>query len=375
MRIAIDGTPAATQSAGVGRYTRELLKALVTQSADDQYQIACASTREQAEALDATLGPGQWRTIKRLPVSERYLTAFWHRLNVPLRIDTFLEPFDVFHGPDFVVPPSNKASVVTVHDLSYLVRPDLGEPALVAYLTRSVPRTIARADAVITVSASVASELVAAYPFVRDKVRAIPNGVARRATTLRLRPARKDRPTLLIVGTIEPRKNHLTLLNAMPLVWQEFPDAQLIVAGRVGWQSGAIMERLVEACATSAVEFVESPGDADLDSLYSRADLFVYPSHYEGFGLPVLEAMQHDVPVVASNIAALRETAGSAARFHEPDDAEELAHHITTLLNDAELRRRLVDEGRRRVDQHSWNETARRTRRTYQAAVEARTHG
>ena len=372
MRIAIDGTPAATQIAGVGRYSRELMKALLARSDGDTYQIACAASQAKADLLDAELPPGQWREISRLPLRERYLTAMWQRLHIPVPVDVFLAPFDVFHGPDFVLPPTRKAKVVTVHDLSYLVRPDLGEPSLVAYLTKAVPKTLARADAVIAVSASVASDIADAYPSVRHKVSAIPNGVAQHSGAQE--DMRRERPTLLIVGTVEPRKNHLTLLDAMPHVWEIYPDAQLIVAGRIGWQSDAIMQRLHEACRTSRVVFVERPSDVQLNDLYARADVFVYPSHYEGFGLPVLEAMQHDVPVVASNIAALRETAGNAALLHAPDDSAELAHLACTLLSDVDLRRQLIAAGRQRVEIHGWNETARRTRRVYQAAVEAASH-
>lgn len=368
MRIAIDATAAAIQIAGVGRYTRELLRALLQAPEDDRYLLLSASSAEAAHQLLGDLPPGAWRELRRLPATERVMSAIWHRLRAPLPVELVAGDFDVFHGPDFVVPPSRRPTVVTIHDLSYIVAPQYAEPSLVAYLKSAVPRSLQRASQIITVSASVAAELIEAYPFVEGRVRAIPNGV-RPVVSGQKRHAKDGPPTILIVGTIEPRKNLVTLLNAMTYVWRAIPDAQLIVAGRVGWQSEEIMARLRAACLTSRVTFVESPGNTQLALLFEDASLFVYPSTHEGFGLPLLEAMAHDVPVIASDIPALRETAGTAARFVSAFDAEALGYEIARVLNDPQLCADLVDAGRQQVEKHSWTETARRTRMAYQAAA------
>lgn len=369
MRIAVDSTSAAVQFAGVGRYTRELLRGLVQLPYDDRYLLLSASNDDNARQLLSDLPPGAWRELRRLPVSERLMTGLWHRLRIPVPVETVAGPFDVVHGPDFVVPPSRHPSVVTIHDLSFIVAPEYAEPALVAYLKAAVPRSLRRASQIITVSASVAAELVDAYPFTEDRVRAIPNGV--RPVISVPRPSAPDGPpTVLIVGTIEPRKNLTTLLDAMPYVWNELPDARLVVAGRVGWRSDRIMEKLHEACRTSRVTFVAQPSDAQLAQLFEEASLFVYPSAYEGFGLPVLEAMAHGLPVIASDISSLRETAGEAARFVNAFDAEALGDEIVRLVNDRQLCTELVNRGKERVEQHSWAETARRTRLAYHAAAD-----
>lgn len=365
----MDATAAAVQNAGVGRYSRELLRELVQLPEDDQYLLVSASSEEKARRLLGDLPPGAWRELRRLPVAERLTTGFWHRLRVPLPVDAVAGPFDVFHGPDFVVPPSRKPSVVTIHDLSFIVASEYSEPSLAAYLRSAVPRSLRRASQIITVSASVAAELVEAYPFTEARVRAIPNGV-RPPTSASRHHVPDGPPTILIVGTIEPRKNLTTLLDAMPYVWRELPDARLVVAGRVGWRSERIMEKLREACRTSGVTFVDQPPDIQLARLFEEASLFVYPSAYEGFGLPVLEAMAHGLPVIASDIASLRETAGDAARFVGAFDASALAGEIVQLLNDRQLCMEMVQSGRAQVERHSWAETARRTRLAYQAAVD-----
>lgn len=369
MRIAIDATAAAVQIAGVGRYTRELVRSLVQLSHEDRFTLLSASSKSQSRALLDELPPGAWRHVCRIPLSERHLTAFWHRLRAPLTVDALIGEFDVFHGPDFVLPPTRHPSVVTIHDLSYLVAPQFAEPSLAEYLKRTVPRSLRRANQIITVSASVAAELVHAYPFAEGRVRAIPNGV-RISTLGSVSGFQSGPPTVLTVGTIEPRKNLPTLLRAMRVVWQSESDARLIVAGRIGWQSDAIMAQLRAACAESRVTFINAPDDHQLAELFGNAHVFAYPSFYEGFGLPVLEAMQRGVPVVASDIPVLRETGGDAARYVSVSDAEGLGSQILDVLRDTRSRSEMSRAGRERVTQFSWDETAHRTRMAYQAAVE-----
>ena len=318
MRVGFDATPAATQHAGVGRYTRELLHALMQLDPSDEYRLLVAARHDEATRLREQLPPGAIRSIRRLPVSERWVTAAWQRLRLPLAVERVIGAVDVFHGPDFVLPPAKAPSVVTIHDLSFLVRPDLGDPGLVAYLANAVPRVLASADRVIAVSAAVATEIVERFPTVQDRVVAIPNGVRLPSADAPRRST--SRPGVLIVGTIEPRKNHL---------------------------------------------MVEGPSDARLEQLYADADVCVYPSWYEGFGLPALEAMARGVPVVASDIPSLREAAGNAAHYARPGEAEAIASHIAMLLGDLEAANRAARAGRSHAANYSWERAALATRRVY----------
>jgi glycosyltransferase involved in cell wall biosynthesis len=373
VRIGYDATPAVVQRAGVGRYARELLRALVALEYDDAYALSCAASAAQCAALLTELPPGAWREVRRIPVSDRVATIAWHRVGLPLCIERFTGQIDLYHGTDFVVPPARAARVVTVHDLSFRLAPQFAEPSLVHFLDAAVPRALAAASRVIAVSASVAAEVAAAFPDVRNRIVAVPNGVRAPAPS----PATRSldgasRPVVLCVGTVEPRKNHDALLRAMPIVRTTWPDALLVIAGRTGWRASEIAARVRAAERGGWVRWEGDVDDQRLEDLYRQAQVAVFPSHYEGFGLPVLEALAYGTPTVASDIAAHREVAGTAALYASPLDHEALAAQIGLVLSDAELRVALRDLGLVRAAQFTWENAARRTRRVYQAAVDER---
>jgi glycosyltransferase involved in cell wall biosynthesis len=363
MRIAIDATPAATQTAGVGRYTRELIRTLLS-STDDNYVLACAASAAECDRLSTTFPPGAWREVRRLPLAEPWATRAWQRLRLPIRIEQLIGTFDVLHAPDFVAPPTQRPLVVTIHDLSFINVPHLGHPDLVAYLQQAVPRTLSRATAIITVSATMAGDLVERWPACRHRVVAIPNGV-HPVNVSSGRATMPEQPVVLCVGTVEPRKNHLTLLRAMRRVREQHPGTRLIVAGRQGWCADDIAATLRREEAAGWLNWHDSVNDEQLERLYRSCDLVAYPSRYEGFGLPVLEALARGIPVVAGDILALRETGGDAAIYADPDDDEALAVAIGHLIDDEGLRTTLVERGLRRAADLTWENTANRTRRVY----------
>lgn len=369
MRIGFDATPAAVQRAGVGRYARELLRALFEIDQGSDYRLLCACDRDTASLLLDQLPPGAKRALRRLPVSDRVATGVWQRLKMPFNAECFLGEFDVFHGPDFVVPPTRAPSVVTLHDLSYLKSPELAERGLVEYLRRAVPRSIRRSTRVITVSAAMAVDAAEAYPWAREKIVAVPNGV--NPPKGAMRRANSHVPTILCVGTIEPRKNHVTLLQAMEIVRLQIPQCRLVIAGRLGWQAEQTAQAIRLAEAKGNTCWVVAPTDAELELLYETATLAVQPSVYEGFGLPVLEAMARGVPVVASDIAAHREVGGTVVRYVNSRSATELAEALIELIDDSATLSEMATTGAQRSDLYSWSETARRTRRVYgDAALE-----
>jgi glycosyltransferase involved in cell wall biosynthesis len=368
MHIAFDATPAAIQHAGVGRYARELLGALLELPGDDRYELMVAGTRSDVTSLLDDLPPGNARAAHRIPLPDRAVTSAWHRLRLPLPVETLTGSFDVFHGPDFVLPPSRRPRVVTVHDLSYLLVPEYGDPNLVRYLTAVVPRALRAAERIIAVSASVAAEIMVAYPFARDRVVAIPNGVRAQVEPAGSRTT--TRPMVLFLGTIEPRKGVDTLIDAVRIARSTRPDLQLTIAGRIGWRAEPLVAAIREAERDGFARFIEAPDDAMLERVFQDATVFAYPSRYEGFGLPLLEAMARSIPVVTSDIPVLRETGGDAATYVAPDDAEGLAGQLTSLIDHPELRQRLAQLGQRRVARYGWRETAIATRRVYAAAAQ-----
>lgn len=368
MRIAYDATAAATQFAGVGRYARELLRELVAIESSDDFQVVCAAERSQADALLSSLPPGATREARLIPGGYRWSTVVWQRFRIPLPIDLLLRNADVFHATDFVAPPTRMPLVTTVHDLSYLRVPELGDERLVRYLTASVPRTLARSAQIIAVSASIAAEIAESYPEVRERVVAVPNGV-RQPTNL-VNCSGRDRPVVLIVGTIEPRKNHLSLIAAMNEVRAQIPDAELVIVGRAGWKSDHIIEAIHSGERGGWVTWLDSADDDQLEQAYARASVFAYPSWYEGFGLPLLEAMARGLPVVASDIPVLREVGGDAALYADPANPSEIADRVLTLLCDGTDRETRGSQWLSQSAGYSWRQTAESTRRVYARAIE-----
>lgn len=366
MRVGIEVTAAVKQRAGIGRYTRELLRELVCIDNDTRYQMAAMANRDQIDALERKLPPGAWREIHPIPVPERLMTAAWYRLGVPIHFERFAGPVDVVHGPDFVSPPTRARRVVTIHDVTFRTHPEFAEPSLVSYLSNAVPRAIDAADAVIAVSAAVAAQVAEIYPRSRHKLVTIPNGV-RHPKRL---PARKgnaqDVPTIVTVGTIEPRKNHLALLAALPVVRKRFSDVRLVIVGRPGWRAEAICSAIERAVADGGTCWVRDANDAYVEEILRSAAVTVYPSVAEGFGLPVLEAMARGIPTVVSDIPAHREVAGQAVLYANPDAPEEIADQLTWLLESEERQSELSTRGIQRATNFSWTETARRTRRVYE---------
>lgn len=367
MRIAVDATPAAVQRGGVGRYARELLRAMVQETLDHQFVLSVAAGASETDHLLRELPPGAWREARRLPASERIMTAIWHRARLPVAVERWIGRHDVYHGTDFTLPPTRAAGVVTIHDISFLLHPEYSHPELANYLQIVVPRSIERASAVITVSASVATEVAYAFPGARRKIVAIPNGVSHPTTLSDRQPA--SRPTVLMVGTIEPRKNHFAVIQAMAGVRAEHPNARLLIIGRRGWLDNEIVREIERGQATGWLTWIENASDDDLEAAYRETTLFVSVSHYEGFGLPLLEAMARGLPCVASDIGAHREVAVDSAIYVDPTDVESIASSVSDLLGDSDAREHLAITGRCRAERFSWRETARRTLRVYESVA------
>ncbi len=364
MRVALDYTAALTQQAGIGRYVRELAQALVSLFGNQGELILWHGRLTRS-------CHGQWpedapvREVE-LPLPPVWVTRLWQRLRLPLPLEHFTGQLSVSHGPDFVIPPSRAPSVVTIHDLSFLVAPQYAHPRLRAYLTAAVPRSLQRTSAVIAVSEQVRREVIEYYNLPPKQVVAIPHGVTSGLTAPPDDQAQRTlarlgvrEPYFLMVGTIEPRKNHLAALQAFTLLASRYPGLSLVIAGRPGWLSEPIMQALSELSARLPVRYLGLVADADLPALYARSLALVYPSWYEGFGLPVLEAMACGTAVITSEGGAPAELAGDAALAVPPDRPEALAEAMERIVSDSALRGRLAKEGRRRAAGFSWERAAR----------------
>jgi len=375
MRVGIIGygidTPVRA-STGIGRYTLELLRAL-------------AAVRPRLEVMLLTPGaPGplagengvQW---VRLPGC-RLLPALVTLGNLLIPWMARRKRLDVVHDPTgatpFLLGAGGARSVVTIHDVFAWSCPGHSTPLDTLLYRHWLPRVLPRVDAVITDSETSRADIVDYLSIPADRVEVIYPGVS---TTYHPMPAdeaaqiaaRYSLPAgyILFVGSVEERKNLRRLLHACARLWQAGERRPLVVVGARRWKHSRIMQAMRELDLGQHVIFTGYVSEADLPALYSAADLFVFPSLYEGFGLPPLEAMACGTPVVCSNAASLPEVVGDAAIMVDPYDVEGLAEAMRRVLADADLREELRVKGLARAKHFSWEKAARETIEVYHQAL------
>lgn len=365
--VCIDYQSAVAQRAGVGRYTRALVRELGACAGQDRIRAVYFDFQRRSGGLQA--GPGiEERAVRWCP--GRAAQAMWKRLDWP-PYDWFAGAADVFHFPNFIAPPVSRGAIVaTVHDASFLRFPLMAERANLQYLSARIGRTLERAEAVITDSEFSAAEIAELLRVPASRLIPIHLGVEpgmARPGPDRIQAVRRalglDAPYILAVGTIEPRKN----LDFLIGVFERLPffDGHLALAGMRGWRCAPILERARRSPRSDSIRFLDYVPDSDLPALYSGAELLAFPSLYEGFGLPPLEAMACGTPVLASGIPVLREVLGTAARLVDGFDEATWADAAEELLGSPSLRERLAAAGLAQAARYNWAETARRTWEVY----------
>lgn len=379
MRIGFDYTAAVRQGAGIGRWARCLVRALIDLDQENSYTLfyAPAKRNEPTPALPR----GRHVTGHQLRLTERLLNVLWYKLGVPLPIDTLAGRADVFHFPDYTLPPVRQgATVVTVHDLSFLLMPECAEQRLRAHLEKVVPPSVREANLVCVDSENTRNELSTLLDVDPERTEVVYGGVDARfhpVTDPRLLEAARLKyglrfPFILYVGTIEPRKNLGRLLKAyIQLRERHHTEHRLVIAGGLGWLYQDILSEIDQLAAEQEVIFLGRVPDDDLPLLYSLCDLFVFPSLYEGFGFPPLEAMACGKPVVCSNASSLPEVVGDAGVLVSPYDVDGLADAMDQLLCDPERRASLGRQSLARAKRFSWEDSARQTLEIYRRVVES----
>ncbi len=371
-RILLDVTSALKQKAGIGRYTRGLVQAL---SKDyPELPITLVATR------DAPAPPEDWAyPLRRLPFTERQAVILWQRLRVPLPADWLLRQGALFHSPDFVLPPLQKTpGIVTVHDLSFMVYPQYAVPGLEFYLRGAVPRSVRRARLVLADSHHTRKDLMHFWDTPDEKIHVLYPGLSSRfrritdedvLTRVRHQYHLPDH-FILSVGRLEPRKNFSGLISAFSR-FKEHSRAphHLVIAGGKGWLYEPIFEAAERSPYRDHIHFPGFVDDPDLPALYSLADVFTYPSFYEGFGFPPLEAMACGVPVISADNSSLPEVVGAAGILLPAEDTEAWAEALERVVDDATLGAELVERGRRQVARFTWEKTVARLVTIYHSVL------
>ncbi|HEX6548803.1 MAG TPA: glycosyltransferase family 1 protein [Candidatus Dormibacteraeota bacterium] len=341
-RFAIDLTACWRPRVGMVTLALELTAALIERGQAADFTLLCSRERPAGfEAPPAVLSPHRHEVANKL----LWLPA----------VEPQLEAGAILY-PYWPSPPRRRRgappAVVFVHDLAFRLRPGEVPWQQRAYLGYVLPRSLSQAAAIVVPSRATRDDLLAAYRLAEDRVHVVPEAPARMGDEPGALPAGVQPPFLLSVATIEPRKNYPRLVGAYRRLRDELPDApDLVVVGRTGWAYGNALELLRE---TPGVRLLGHVDDSTLLALYRSATALVFPSLYEGFGLPLVEAMREGLPALIGERGALPEVAAGAALEVDAEDADAIAAGMRRLIDDAALRRRLAGEGRARAAGFSW---------------------
>jgi glycosyltransferase involved in cell wall biosynthesis len=359
----LDFTPVPRGSAGIGTYVRELAKALLP--FEDRVELSLFLQNPQRGEVDPA--------FRRLPrVERRWPEKLWrgsvwasHRLGIAQ--DRIVGDIDLFHGTDNLLPNlRNLPSVITLFDFGFLRHPETVSPANRLFLKTMMPRFVRAAERCIAISEFTRAEALDLFDLPAEKVAVAHLGVGSEflpageeaVQSLRQR-YELDGPYLLFVGTTEPRKNLGSVLRALRL--PECAGLKLVVAGSGGWGEGDVRESFDALEAQGRIRRLGRVAQSDLPALYTGAELLVFPSIYEGFGIPLLEAMACGCPVICSDRASLPEVAGDAAVLVASTSADAWAEAIVGVLEDTAKRRCLRERGLARAREFTWRRTAERT--------------
>ncbi|MBK5273826.1 MAG: glycosyltransferase family 4 protein [Desulfuromonadales bacterium] len=377
MKVGIDCRSLLAAKTGIGVYTDRLLHGLAECSG---LKLKCylhlpfLNPNKIRRALTEVAQAHQRVEI----VSQSFPTPKIQRLIWSytdfMPVETIIGDVDIFHSTSFLMPPLRKAKgVLTIYDLTFMLFPEYHLTEMQAY-TRHIRKYAERADCIIAISDHTKRDIVEQLDFPDERIRVTmlaaderyhivndPDAISSVKSKFGI-----DGDYILYTGTLEPRKNIPTLIRAYALLRNERKIThRLVLAGKKGWLYKEILESVRTLGLERDVIFTGFVADEDMPYLYNGAELFVYPSFYEGFGLPPLEAMACGCPVVTSNTSSLPEVVGNAGLMVDPNRPEELAEAMGRILEDSELRAKLREKGLRRSAEFSWKRCAEETLAVY----------
>lgn len=373
MRIALDAIPLVAAKTGIGHYTDALAEWLARVHKEHQYELISPFDF----TFDACNGKPPNLSKRFFPV--RSVFRKWWLVGLPAMLQ--ISPLDVFHGTNYCIPVFAPCpTVVTFHDMSLLAQSNTHEAANVTRGKRRIPIMARRASMIIAPSEWTKNEIIKYLGIRPEKIRVIYEAAREKMGPLPLSACQRvierhqiRRPYLLYVGTIEPRKNLLTLIRAYDeLLKTSSHRPQLVLCGGRGWLEGDVFKLVEELRLQDQVRFTGYIEDAELPALYSAAEVFIYPSLYEGFGLPPLEAMACGTPVISSNSSSLPEVVSGAGLMHDPNDYRALTESIVKFLEDAATRDYFKCAGLEQASRFSWERAARETQSVYDEILKKR---
>ena len=369
MKIALHLQPAVTQLAGIGRYTRELATHLLPLLDDTtKLRLDYFDFRREARIPESLQQHRDLHPVRWIPGG--IIQKTWNHMGFP-PYDWIHGRADVYHFPNFLAAPCKHGkSVVTIHDLSFIRFPQYTEPRNLQYLKAGIQRTAQQAHAIITISHFSAKEIATFLAVPEDRIFTTHLGVAeafKKTSAKSIEQFRTrneiNRPYLLTVGTVEPRKNIPFLIDLYEQMTDY--DGDLLIAGGLGWRYEPILKRIQDSPRAKQIRRIGYIPDEDLPALYANADAFLLPSFYEGFGLPPLEAMACETPVIASSGGSLREVLQDGAIVLDHYDMDLWRDAIAQILSDQAACHDLIQRGIKVASQYTWTRTAAQTLAVY----------
>lgn len=375
MRIGMDATALLKPKAGVGNYVFNLIKNLSLIDHENRYVMFYCHHLDVQERILKIENPNFEIKFIRLP--NKLLNLLWRTVRYP-SVETWVGKVDVFHSPNFQLTPQKSGkSVLTIYDLSFLVYEKWAIKSARLHYARRIKSYARGADAIITISENSKKDIIRYLGIPPGRISVIPGGIDERfkpqndpeaISAIRSKYG-LNRAFILHVGTLEPRKNLVGLIQAYHRS-RAREEYQLVMAGGKGWMYKQIFKTVEKLGLTKDVIFTGYVPEIDLPALYNASSLFVFPSLYEGFGLPPLEAMACGTPVVTSKVSSLPEVTADAALLVDPLNIEEIKDSIDSVLSDHKLASSLKTKGLDRAGLFTWERTAEKTIEVYRKVLE-----
>jgi len=368
MKIGIDVREVVKEKAGKGYFTANLVFNILQLDQKNEYILY---TNQELKNFD------QFTNATLKIIDKKGLS--WHKKVLK---NAYEENLDIFFAPtSYVIPAKHnpkKIKVITVvHDLVALLFPAKHNKKAVWMEKFYIKKALKKSVSICAVSRNTKKDLIKKFRCDEKKIHIIHNAASeifKQIPTEKL-PEIIDNTNfpqhfILITGTLEPRKNITSLIQAFSKITDKFPSHKLLIAGKKGWYYDKIFKTVKDLALENKVEFLGYVSDQDLIALYNLADVFVYPSLYEGFGIPPIEAMQCGCPVITSNISSLPEVVLNAALQVEPHNIEKLAYEIESLLKDKKLRQKMIARGFKQAAKFSWKKSAKKALELFEKALQ-----
>ncbi len=373
MRIGFDLRPFLRHATGVGIYYKNLLFSLARIDADNQYYLFSSSYKDRFKQEE--LPPFSQCVFRDARYPVKLLNFLWQRMGWPSLDKFFNTELDLTHSPIPLLLPTKGKKIVTVYDLFFMDFPTFVHGEARKNFAKKIENSLRRADGILVISQFVKDQIINRFSLNEDKIKVVYLGVnpdfSNKPSVAQAEIVKNkyDLPSkyILFVGAIEPRKNLVKLIEALGFIHEKSHDVPLVIVGKKGMDYQNLIKKIEDNNLQSKVLFLDYIPEGDLKVLYHLASCLVFPSLSEGFGLPLVEAMAAECPLVISRAPALPEIAVDAALYFDPEDAEDMASQIITVLVDEDKRKNLIEKGNRRLGDFSWMQTAENTLEFYRS--------